>query len=182
MKFEIDDVESPWMDRKYDFIYCRYLTGSIKDWPKLVKNIFDHLNPGGWAEFVDVSGDFYSTDGTYTEKNATHRWITTLLDTMDGVGHSGRVGPKLGGLVQGAGFQEIKHQKFLVPIGPWAKDPYYQEVGLMNLAQILEGLEGFTMRVYCDMLGWTQTEAEVLLAEVRKELKKLHTFHAQLDV
>ncbi|KAF6807959.1 methyltransferase [Colletotrichum musicola] len=181
VRFEIDDVESPWIDRKYDYIFCRYMTGAVKDWPKLIQNIYDHLNPGGWVEFIDVNGDFYSTDGTYTEKHATHKWITTLLDTMDSLGRTCRLGTKFEGWVKDAGFQNVQHQKHLVPIGPWAKDPYYQEIGLMNLAQTLEGLDGFTMRIFCGVLGWTKTEAEVLLVEVRNELKRLHTFHAQFD-
>ncbi|KAF6831274.1 methyltransferase [Colletotrichum plurivorum] len=181
VRFEIDDIESPWIDRKYDYIFCRYMLGAVKDWPKLVQNIYDHLNPGGWVEFLDVNGDFYSTDGTYTEKHSTHKWITTLLDTMDSLGRTCRLGTKFEEWTKDAGFQNVKHQKYLIPIGPWAKDPYYQELGLMNLAQILEGLDGFTMRIFCGVLGWTKTEAEVLLVEVRNELKKLHTFHAQFD-
>lgn len=41
VRFEIDDVESPWVEaKKYDFIMCRYMTASIMDWPKLVRNIY----------------------------------------------------------------------------------------------------------------------------------------------
>lgn len=41
VRFEIDDVESPWVEtKKYDFIMCRYMTASITDWPKLVRNIY----------------------------------------------------------------------------------------------------------------------------------------------
>lgn len=29
------------MDKKYDYIMCRYMAASIKDWPRLVKNIFE---------------------------------------------------------------------------------------------------------------------------------------------
>lgn len=158
------------------------MVGSIADWPKLVKNIYDNLNPGGWAEFMEVNGDFYSADGTLTEKHATHKWIKMLLDTIETMGRESRIGEKLEGWVQDAGFENIGHHKFLLPIGPWAKDQRYRELGLMNLAQILEGLEAFTMRTFCGVLGWTRTEAEVLLAEVRKELKTTHTFHAQYDV
>jgi len=42
VKFEVDDVESEWTyDFKFDFIFCRYMTGSIVDWPKLVGRIFE---------------------------------------------------------------------------------------------------------------------------------------------
>ncbi|KAF6829662.1 methyltransferase domain-containing protein [Colletotrichum musicola] len=41
VKFEVDDVESPWVGRKYDFIFSRFMAGAIADWPKLVKNTFE---------------------------------------------------------------------------------------------------------------------------------------------
>ncbi|KAE9579594.1 hypothetical protein CGMCC3_g4369 [Colletotrichum fructicola] len=56
VKFEIDDVESPWVG------------------PNLVKNIYDNLSPGGWAEFQDMSVEYYSDDGVRNElkTNAFH--------------------------------------------------------------------------------------------------------------
>lgn len=41
VKFEIDDIEQRWVGRrKFDFIFCRYMGASIKDWPKLMNNIY----------------------------------------------------------------------------------------------------------------------------------------------
>ncbi|KAF4838532.1 hypothetical protein CGCTS75_v000309 [Colletotrichum tropicale] len=37
------------------------------------------------------------------------------------------------------------------------------------------------MRVFCGVLGQTQEEAQVMMAAVRNELKKLHSFHSQFD-
>ncbi|KAK1514991.1 methyltransferase [Colletotrichum costaricense] len=184
VKFEIDDVESDWIgDRKYDFIFCRYMIGSLADYPKLIKNVYDNLNPGGWAEFSDMSGKYYSPDGSLKEEHATHKWNNMLMDTIASMGREARPGPQLEGWVrEAANFQNITHRKFILPIGPWPKDPHYRELGLVNLTQILEGLDGFSMRVFCGVLGWTKVEAEVLLAQVRKELKAVHTFHAQFDI
>ncbi|OHE95153.1 methyltransferase [Colletotrichum orchidophilum] len=184
VKFEIDDVESEWIgDRKYDFIFCRYMIGSIADYPKLIKNVYDNLNPGGWAEFTDMSGKYYSADGTLKEEHATFKWNSMLMDTLASTGRDCRPGPQLEGWVrEAANFENVTHKKFILPIGPWPKDPHYRELGLGNLAQILEGLDGFSMRVICGLLGWTKVEAEVLLAEVRKELKTVHKFHAQFDI
>ena len=38
VKFEIDDAESQWTypDNSFDFVYARYMLGSIADWPKLI--------------------------------------------------------------------------------------------------------------------------------------------------
>jgi hypothetical protein len=42
VKFEVDDVESPWAhDAKFSWIFSRYMAGSIFDWPSLVGNIYE---------------------------------------------------------------------------------------------------------------------------------------------
>jgi len=39
--FEVDDMEKKWMyPTKFDYIHCRYLAGSIKDWPRLMQQAF----------------------------------------------------------------------------------------------------------------------------------------------
>ncbi|TEA19688.1 putative methyltransferase tdiE [Colletotrichum sidae] len=183
VRFEIDDVESPWIsNRKYDYILCRGMAASIADWPALVKNIYNHLNPGGWAEFQDVSLMFYSDDGTLTEDHHFYQWCKNLVEALESVGRDPHPGHKLKGWVTDVGFESISHAKFKVPLAPWPKEQFYKDLGAMNLSQFLEGLEGFTMRIYCGILGYTQTEAQVLLALVRKELKTLHSFHSQFDL
>ncbi|TDZ32840.1 Secondary metabolism regulator LAE1 [Colletotrichum spinosum] len=72
VKFETDDVESPWVgDKLYDYVMYRCMTSSIKDWPKLVDNIHQHTTPGGWAEFQDLNLTYYSDDGSLTEQHKT---------------------------------------------------------------------------------------------------------------
>ena len=39
--FEIDDVEDQWtFSQPFDYIHCRYMMGSIRDWPGLVNQCF----------------------------------------------------------------------------------------------------------------------------------------------
>ncbi|EQB44466.1 hypothetical protein CGLO_16786 [Colletotrichum gloeosporioides Cg-14] len=152
VKFFVEDVESPWIDDEmYDFIFVRHMLVSIADWPKLVKNVYDHLNPGGWAEFQDMDIQYYSDDGTLTEKHETR--------------------PRLKEWVTDAGFQRIAHQRFKLPMGPWPVDPHYRDIGTLNLYQLLYGLEGFTLKLFCDYLGQTKEEVCVMMAKVRKELQ-----------
>ncbi|KAJ0311269.1 hypothetical protein COL516b_001975 [Colletotrichum fioriniae] len=41
VKFEVDDVESPWVgSKKYNFIFSRYMAGSIADWQLYISRIF----------------------------------------------------------------------------------------------------------------------------------------------
>ncbi|KAL2268809.1 hypothetical protein VTJ83DRAFT_3655 [Remersonia thermophila] len=181
VKFEVDDVEDPWVYRTpFDFIFCRYMMASIQDWPKLVKNTYDHLTPGGWAEFQDYDIMYYSEDGSLKPESATYQWITALISTSNKIGRDPQPGLSLERWVREAGFKKVEHRKFRLPIGGWAKDADLKQLGTYNLAQLLSGLEAFSLRLFCNVLGWSKEQLMVLLTDVRKELKNPN-LHAQFD-
>lgn len=101
-----------------------------------------------------------------------------MVEACEKIGRHPIPGPNLEGWLKDAGFKNVVHQKFKLPVGPWAQDARLRQIGLYNLTQTLDGLEAFSLRLYCDVLGWTETEAQVLLANVRKELKtgKIHCY------
>ncbi|GKT43721.1 putative methyltransferase tdiE [Colletotrichum spaethianum] len=175
VKFEIDDLESPWLeDMKYDFIFSRYMAASLSNWPKYVRNIYKGLNNEGWGEFQDYSLLFGSGDGTLTEKHETDRWDKLACGICDDLGREHSPGPKLEQWVKDAGFKNIVHHHYKIPIGPWPKEQHYTRISL------LDGLEGFTLKLFCGVLGWTKEEVIVLLANVQKEMKS-NEFHAYLN-
>lgn len=141
-----------------------------------------NLNPGGWAEFQELSAEIYSDDGSYTEKHSTWHWNQAFLKTMNDIGRDPCPGPKLESWVrENGGFENVFHQKFKNPLGPWPKDPYYKDLGIINLAQMLEGLEGFTLRVFCGVLGRTKEEVLVEVAKVSQEMKG-SAYHGVYDM
>ncbi|GJC94434.1 UMTA methyltransferase [Colletotrichum higginsianum] len=78
----------------------------------------------------------YSDDETL-EKNGP------FVKALQSIGREPNPGPLLEGWVrEHGGFDHIAHQKFRMPLGPWRKEQYYKDLGLLNLAQILKGLEG----------------------------------------
>nr|XP_036580142.1 methyltransferase domain-containing protein [Colletotrichum truncatum]KAF6787974.1 methyltransferase domain-containing protein [Colletotrichum truncatum] len=181
LPWSVDDVESEWIDpKKYDYIFVRYMLVAIADWPKLVANIFDHLNPGGWVEFQDMDGKYYSDDGTYTEEHAMYQWNKKFIEACEAMGRTARPGPQLEGWVRHAGFQNVVHRRFKVPIGPWPRDPHFKDVGMLNLVQLLEGLEGFSLKVFCGFLGQSEGWLRELLGKVREEMKSA-AVHAMFD-
>ncbi|KAI8184550.1 hypothetical protein K4K51_012432 [Colletotrichum sp. SAR 10_75] len=182
VKFEIDDIEESWVGhKKYDFIFCRYMGASIKDWPNLMKNIYDNLALGGWAEFQDVNTTFYSQDETYSSETATAKWMNGFMEACSATGRDPSVGPKLEGWVRDAQFANVVADRIRAPLGPWPKDKWYSELGMMNLILTLNGLEALSVKLFSEMLGKTQTEIAVQLALVRKELKS-NSFHAMFDI
>lgn len=98
-------------------------------------------------------------------------WITTLTGAADKLGRDSNPGHKLAGWVRDAGFKNVMHKRFKVPMGMWAKDPALKEIGGYNYAQASQGLEGLTMRLYTGVLGWKEEEIMTLLANVRRDLK-----------
>jgi hypothetical protein len=83
--------------------------------------------------------------------------------------------------VREAGFTKVTHQRFRLPIGAWPKDPHLKEVGTYNMAQVMSGLEAFSLRLFCGVAGWSKEEVMALLAMVRRELKS-SSLHAQFDL
>ena len=84
-------------------------------------------------------------------------------------------------MAKDAGFQNVHAQRFRLPIGPWPRDKTLKTIGSWNLVQIEEGLEGLTLRLYTQMLKWKPEEVQVLLADVRKNLRDPR-IHSQYDL
>jgi len=181
VKFEVDDIESPWTyNAPFDFIFARYLCAAIADFPKLVKSAYDNVVPGGWVEFQDWDLKWYSEDGSLRPEMETVRWDDILIDLNIKNGREPSPGPKLEAYFKNAGFVNVTVRKVPLPVGPWAKDPKQKEIGLFNLCQILDGLEGFSYRLMTHVLKWKPEEVDVLCAKVRQECKS-KTLHALLD-
>lgn len=125
VKFEVDDCEEPWtFQHPFDFIHARYMAAAIKDWPRLIQQSYDNTVPGGWCEFQDFDLQYYSEDGSMTPEAPVSKWATTLLDACRSFGRDPCPGPKLEGYMEDAGFEDVKVEKFHLPIGPWPKDKH----------------------------------------------------------
>jgi len=176
VSFEIFDIEDEWnFSQPFTRIHSRYMAGSIKNWPLLMRQCFDNLKPGGWAEFCDFDATYYSQDGTLTEDHAISKWVRNAHDAELVTGRTMRPGRQLQQWMEQAGFQNIQVLKQPLPLGIWPKDKRLKAIGLLNHRQLSHGLLGMSLRMYI-RLGWSREELEVLLVDVRKDLqnRKLH--------
>ncbi|KAL9111192.1 MAG: hypothetical protein Q9187_007946, partial [Circinaria calcarea] len=180
VRFEVDDVEADWTySQKFDYIHCRFLAPAIRDWPRLVKQCFEYNQPGGYTEFIDFDLDWASPDGSLAEDSACRKTNLTFLKALKEANMEPCPGPLLEEWVKDAGFVDVVHQKFPLPVGTWPADKHLKEVGAWNYLQLMEGLEAFTYALFTRQLGYNKEEVEVLCANIRKEMKspKQHTLY-----
>ncbi|KAI3536422.1 methyltransferase [Colletotrichum filicis] len=168
---QIDDIEDePWtFSQKFDFVYSRMNTGGIRDFPKLFRQSFANLNPGGWFECAD-GAQAMSDDGTLTKESALYQWNQFLFQG------TGERGTPFGGAthykrqLREAGFVNVKEVVFKWPTNRWAKHPRHKELGSWNHENVMMGLEGLSVGLFTRVLGWSRESVDVFLAEVRKDL------------
>ncbi|KAF2870304.1 S-adenosyl-L-methionine-dependent methyltransferase [Massariosphaeria phaeospora] len=173
VRFEVDDLEDEWVySSKFDFVHCRYLACSIRDWPKLMAQAFKYTKPGGWVEFQDMDTRFYTASGgIYTQDNVIGEWADTIANELRKFGVEPDPGWQLLDWVKAAGFTNVSNKTLPLPIGTWPKDRKLKEVGAFNLIQYLDNVEGMTLRLYTSSLGWSPDEIKVLCAKLREALK-----------
>ncbi|KJK64015.1 Methyltransferase domain protein [Aspergillus parasiticus SU-1] len=181
VKFYIDDVERDWVEgQKYDLIHCRYMAGSIKDWPRLIRQSFRHLRPGGYLELQESINTLYSEDDSLPPDCDTVRMMDALKEGCLRIGQTMDPAPNMHDWVEDAGFTIVDERKFKLPLGNWPKDKRLKECGSFNRVNFVEGVDAFTASILPDILGWRKEEVMVLNAAVRREVMA-NTMHALFD-
>jgi hypothetical protein len=80
-------------------------------------------------------------------------------------------------LLQAAGFVDIHIRWFNWPVGPWAKHDKNKAIGRFVYVDFYEGLDVARL-LFTNVLGWETEEVDVLIAQVRTEMKeqKIHLY------
>ena len=85
------------------------------------------------------------------------------------------------GIMSSQNFSSIEKTDRTIPLGTWPKDPGLKTIGAFFRAQFLESaLEAYSIALFTRHGNWTETEFQILLSNVRQEIKKghmhLHTY------
>ncbi|EEU45750.1 uncharacterized protein NECHADRAFT_104598 [Fusarium vanettenii 77-13-4] len=183
VSFFVDDLEDVWdYSTKFDFIFSRFLTGSIRDWPKFFNQSFEFLNPGGKIEIMDIIYPPRSDDGTLSEDSPLYKWATLLLRTFAAMGSPLDSALKYKEQLEAAGFVDVHVVQRKWPMNRWPKAKIYKQIGTWANQNTMDALAAISLAVFTRPegqggLGWTSEELEVFLIEVRKDIKD-HTIHS----
>ncbi|RPA82441.1 S-adenosyl-L-methionine-dependent methyltransferase [Ascobolus immersus RN42] len=164
VKFQIDDFEEDWnFEQPFDYIHARHLVGSVKDWPRFMKQIYDNLVPGGYFEIMDFdNAGGYSDDGSY-EGSTIEFFAQKLAEAGEKVGCPMNVASRLDTYMTEVGFRNIKKYLYKQPFGAWPKDPHYKELGRISNVVISTSVEAYGLAALTRVLGWDIQKARELI-------------------
>lgn len=124
------------------------------------------------------------------------RWLGLLGEASATFGKKINMAATIKQRFLGAGFENVKDDIYKVssprrslshpalwaslqvPVGTWPLDPKLKNLGLHQLEQMCESVEPFTLALLTRILGWSNEETQVLMANVQSEFrnKKNHLY------
>lgn len=175
LQFLVDDFEKGWVYReKFDLIHARTLLGCVGDWRWLMRQAYDHLKPHGYLEIAEFPIEAWSNDGSMTEENSHYlQYLKNLRLAGEKSGKLMDYGviTKFKQWMEEVGFEDVVEKVYVVPAGPWPKDPKLKELGRWMYAEGQLAVDSYGLRPYTQVLGWGQDEAMIHLALVKQELR-----------
>jgi len=183
-RFEIDDLEDGLVFADpFDYVHLRYMCATVDDFPKLIGRIYHNLNPGGYVELQDYAGAITSIDdaGAGTD---LERWKGLLLEGTRRMGRDVTQSLRYRQWLEEAGFTGVYEQRYALPNNAWAQGRDKKTLGLMQMANMLQGLDGMSKRLFVGMLGMKDDEVEELLDGVKRDFqdRRLHYYFPMLVV
>lgn len=160
----------------FDFIHIRQV-GDIQDKKKLLQSAFDNLRPGGWVELTEwiaiLQSPNHSLDGT-----AFRKWNNLLEQGMRNFGTTLFYPTRFRPLLQETGFEHIRETRNGALTNACYPGKKLQRLGHLMTQNWLLILEGLTMPVFTQGLGWSPDEVKSFLIDVRKEIgnTQYHSF------
>ena len=170
--FQVDDVETEWSySTPFDFIHVRSMSGSISDWPRMLRQAYQHLTPGGYIELVDFEVWATTDDDSLKPDSSYQEYQERLDEAARKFGKIMNISPQFKQMVIDAGYEGVHEDIHNVPLTAWQKDPKGKLLGQYMHLQMLESLESYCLALFSRVLGWDNNRIQVLLAGVRGDLR-----------
>lgn len=117
LRFFVDDAEAQWTfsrDKPFDFIHARDLGGSITDWPKLLRQAYEHLRPGGWIELQEFEVTLKSDDDTMKLAPTLCEFLDKLHQASQAFNKPMNIAEMHGRRLIDAGFESVRDEVYKV--------------------------------------------------------------------
>ena len=180
-RFIVDDCTIEWTHPEdyFDFVHIRCLYGSVSDWPRLYRQIYNHTKPGGWFQQMEMSIEFKSDDGTVGPDHVMALWSRTFIEAGERMGKTFKIANNAARLIREAAFVDVEERWYKIPVGRWPKDKRLRELGFWNYNYCMEGLEGWAMYLLTRVMNWSVLEVRDLVTKMKNALndRKSHAYY-----
>ncbi|KAJ4503985.1 hypothetical protein HRR80_007257 [Exophiala dermatitidis] len=172
-QFEIDDIEDTWTYRKesFDFIHLRDPLYVVRDWPRLMRQAYEHTKPGGWCELASVYPCAMCDDGTMPQDSMFKFICDRFIEASYGLGAPLDSCLRFAEYLRNAGFVDVMEHIFKIPSSPWPKDKRLKKIGALELTNLVEGASAFGLRVFSHTYGWSRADTELAMVGFRHDVK-----------
>ncbi|KAF2135252.1 uncharacterized protein K452DRAFT_239713, partial [Aplosporella prunicola CBS 121167] len=175
----VDDCEQDWHFKKesFDFIYNRDCYLGIRDWPRLVRQAYEHLKPGGWLELACVWPVPKCDDGTMPEDAALVKWCEAFIEISQSMNADAHAPRHFHRYLKEAGFSNTQEKAFKTPTSGWPKDERLKKVGKLEMWNVFHGAETGLLRGFM-VAGKSREEMESLAKGIKEQhsTNKMHCY------
>ncbi|KAJ3945163.1 uncharacterized protein N0V96_005188 [Colletotrichum fioriniae] len=161
--FYIEDAAQSWQwEEPFDYVHTRVLLGSFGDFKnEVIRQAFDSLRPGGWLESQDFNLEATSDDNTLAPDSPLSRWVDDMNLASEMIARPLSRAHMLREWYEEVGFVDVHQRVFKIPINGWAKHPRHKHVGRLWEQNFLDGLSGFSMALFTQVLERQQEEVQM---------------------
>lgn len=139
--------------------------------------IYSNLKPGGYIELQEYSTEVCSPDPNVSPRSSgsTVAYWAQLFNeaaTISGRPPGSVVTKNIRRDLINAGFVDVREEILMLPLGTWHPRREMKELGGYGLLNMLDGAEGFTLKLFTKYLGWSEENCRSLIENVQKEFKR----------
>ncbi|OQE23263.1 hypothetical protein PENSTE_c009G03540 [Penicillium steckii] len=186
LEFVVEDYEQDWIYKpnSFDFIHARLLSGCVVNWPRLLSQILDALQPGAYFEIQESAIWAWSDDGSLKADSPLIQYLEAINIGARMQGKKFNIYHKLRQWLIDAGFEDVQQSTYFLPYSPWPKDPALKELGRYQAAMAQQAVEAYGLRLFTQVMGWGEEPSKVLIALAKRQLrdKSMHAYCKEVFV
>ena len=127
----------------------------VRDWPKLMGQVYEHTKPGGWCELASVYPSVMCDDGSMPEDSMFKFICDKFIEASYGFEAPLDCCLQFAEYLHKAGFVDVVENIFKIPSSPWPKDKRMKKIGALEMSNLVAGATAFGLRVFSHSYGWT---------------------------
>ena len=173
LKVVESNVEKPWpFGQKFSFVHGRMLNAGIHDWPAVLSNCLENLEPGGQLELLEPANPMGAEVEAANDESSSP-WIklwNALAKSWEAQGVDYYVLEKHVERLQNLGFEDVTETKLRFPLGEWADSDRERQMGAITLKSFQAVLAMNAAKILAHHPDLDEEQVQDLLVAGRKDL------------